>query len=70
MSFATIFDIVAKDTFSHLKQVEKWGFSTSVICRYRAPKFVLTDNGGEWAVEFDVMCRDYGINTQHPMAIV
>jgi hypothetical protein len=36
-----------------------------VICRYRVPKFVLTDNGGEWAAEFDAMCRDYGIHHQH-----
>ncbi len=35
-----------------------------VICRYGVPKFVLTDNGGEWAAEFDVMCRDYGIQHQ------
>jgi len=26
---------------------------------------VLTDNGGEWAAEFDVMCKDYGIQHQH-----
>jgi hypothetical protein len=33
MSFTTIFDkkIVTKDTFSRLKQVEKWGFSISDI---------------------------------------
>jgi hypothetical protein len=36
-----------------------------VICRYGVPKFVLTNNGGEWAVEFDVMCKDYGIQHQH-----
>ncbi len=36
-----------------------------VICRYRIPKFVLTNNGGEWAAEFDVMCKDYGIQHQH-----
>ncbi len=35
-----------------------------VICRYGVPKFVLTNNGGEWAAEFDVMCRDYGIQHQ------
>jgi hypothetical protein len=32
-----------------------------LICRYGVPKFVLTDNGGEWGVEFEVMCRDYAI---------
>jgi len=36
-----------------------------VICRYGVPKFVLIDNGGEWVAEFDVMCKDYGIQHQH-----
>jgi len=36
-----------------------------IICRYGVPKFVLVDNGGEWATEFDVMCKDYGIHHQH-----
>jgi hypothetical protein len=36
-----------------------------VICRYGVPKFVLTDNGGEWAAEFDAMCKDYDIHHQH-----
>jgi hypothetical protein len=35
-----------------------------IICRYGVPKFVLTDNGGEWAAEFNVMCRDYAIQHQ------
>jgi hypothetical protein len=36
-----------------------------VICKYGVPKFVLTDNGREWAAEFDAMCKDYGIHHQH-----
>jgi hypothetical protein len=36
-----------------------------VICRYGVPKFVLTDNGGEWAAEFNAMCKDYRIHHQH-----
>jgi hypothetical protein len=32
-----------------------------VICRYGVPRFVLIDNGGEWAAEFDTMCSDYNI---------
>jgi len=36
-----------------------------IICRYGVPKFVLTDNGREWAAKFDVMCKDYGIHHQH-----
>ncbi len=35
-----------------------------IICRYGVPKFVLTNNGGEWAAEFDAMCKDYGIQHQ------
>jgi len=35
-----------------------------IICRYGVPKFVLTDNGGEWVAEFDVMCKDYVIQHQ------
>jgi hypothetical protein len=38
-----------------------------VICRYKVPKFVLIDNGGEWVAKFDAMCKDmvFTINTQH-----
>jgi len=36
-----------------------------VICRYGVPRFLLTDNGGEWAAEFDTMCKDYGIHHQY-----
>jgi hypothetical protein len=35
-----------------------------IVCRYGVPKFVLTENGGEWATEFDVMCKDYAIQHQ------
>jgi hypothetical protein len=35
-----------------------------LICRYGVPKFILTDNGGEWCAEFDAMCKDYAIQHQ------
>jgi hypothetical protein len=35
-----------------------------LICRYEVPRFVLTDNGGEWGAEFETMCRDYAIHHQ------
>jgi len=35
-----------------------------LICMYGVPKFVLTDNGGEWGAEFEVMCKDYAIQHQ------
>jgi len=52
-----VVDHGAKTTASFLED--------DVICRYRVPKFVLTDNGGEWAIEFDAMCKDYEIHHQH-----
>jgi len=36
-----------------------------IICKYGVSKFVLINNGGEWATKFDVMCKDYGIHHQH-----
>jgi hypothetical protein len=36
-----------------------------LIYRYGVPKFILTDNGGEWGVEFDTMCKEYAIQHQH-----
>jgi hypothetical protein len=35
-----------------------------LICRYGVPNFILTDNGGEWGAEFEVMCKDYAIQHQ------
>jgi hypothetical protein len=32
-----------------------------LICRYGVRSFILTDNGGEWGAEFEVMCKDYAI---------
>jgi hypothetical protein len=70
-----IYILVSNDHYSKwckAKAVADHGAKTAatfleddVICKYGVPKFVLTDNGGEWAIEFDVMCRDYGIHHQH-----
>jgi hypothetical protein len=40
MSFVTIFDkkIVTTNNFSHLRQVEKWGFSSSNYIKYQINK--------------------------------
>jgi hypothetical protein len=35
-----------------------------LICRYGVPRFVLTDNGGEWGAELETMCSDYAIHHQ------
>jgi transposase InsO family protein len=55
----------AKAVVDHGAKTAARFLEDDIICRYGVPKFVLTDNGGEWAVEFDVMCRDYGIQHQH-----
>jgi len=36
----------------------------NLICRYGVPGFILTDNGGEWGAEFEIMCKDYAIQHQ------
>jgi hypothetical protein len=32
-----------------------------IICKFGVPRFIFTDNGGEWMAEFDLMCKKYGI---------
>ncbi len=66
-----IYILVAIDHYSkwcEAKAVADHGAKTvakfledDLIRRYRVPKFVLTNNGGEWGAEFDVMCQDYAI---------
>jgi hypothetical protein len=55
----------AKAVVDHGAKTTARFLEDDVICWYGVPKFVLTDNGGEWAAEFDVMCKDYGIQHQH-----
>ncbi len=66
--------LVAIDHYSkwcEVKAVADHGAKTAtkfleddIICRFGVLKFILTDNGGEWAAEFDVMCKDYAIQHQ------
>jgi len=55
----------AKAIANHGAKIAARFLEDDIICRYGVPKFVLTNNGGEWVVEFDVMCKDYGIHHQH-----
>jgi hypothetical protein len=55
----------AKAVIDHGAKTTARFLEDDIIYRYGVPKFVLTDNGGEWAAEFDVMCKDYGIHHQH-----
>ncbi len=35
-----------------------------IICQYGVLRFLLTNNGEEWASEFDNLCKVYGIQHQ------
>ncbi len=54
----------AKAVVDHGAKIAARFLEDDIICRYGVPKFVLTDNGREWATEFDVMCKDYAIQHQ------
>jgi transposase InsO family protein len=55
----------AKAVVDHGAKTAARFLEDEVIYRYGVPKFVLTDNGGKWATEFDAMCKDYDIHHQH-----
>ncbi len=54
----------AKAVTNHGAKTAARFLEDEIICRYSVPKFVLTNNGGEWAAKFDVMCADYAIQHQ------
>jgi hypothetical protein len=54
----------AKAVVDHGAKTAAKFLEDEIICRYGVPKFVLINIGGEWAAEFDVMCRDYAIQHQ------
>jgi hypothetical protein len=51
----------AKAVANHGARTAARFLEDDLICRYGVPGFVLTDNGGEWSVEFEAMCKDYSI---------
>ncbi len=55
----------AKAITDHGAKIVAKFLEDDIICRYGVPKFVLINNGGEWAAKFDVMCKNYGIHHQH-----
>ncbi len=52
----------AKAVIDHGAKTTTRFLEDDIICKCGVPKFVLIDNGGEWATKFDVMCKDYGIH--------
>jgi len=53
-----------KIVFDHIATTIVVFFKEEIICRYGVPKYVLIDNGGEWSIEFDHLCKVYGIHHQ------
>jgi len=51
----------AKAVVNHSAKTTSRFLEDDIICRYGVPRFILTDNGGEWAAEFEMICKDYGI---------
>jgi hypothetical protein len=47
----------AKAVANHNAKTASRFLEDNIICRYGVPKFVLTDNGGEWAAEFEASTR-------------
>jgi len=54
----------AKAIVDHSAKTASRFLEDDIIYRYGVPRFILTDNGGEWAAEFEMMCKDYGIQHQ------
>ncbi len=54
----------AKAVADHEAKTAARFLEDDLICRYGVPKYVLTNNGGEWGAEFETMCRDYAIHHQ------
>ncbi len=54
----------AKAVADHEAKTTARFLEDDLICRYGVPKYVMTDNGGEWGAEFETMCRDYAIHHQ------
>jgi hypothetical protein len=54
----------AKAVFDHSAKIASRFLEYNIICKYGVLRFVLTDNGGKWAAEFEMMCKDYGIQHQ------
>jgi len=54
----------AKAVADHEAKIAARFLEDDLICRYGVPRYVLTDNGGEWGAEFETMCRNYAIHHQ------
>jgi hypothetical protein len=51
-----------KPVLDHTASTTTKFLEEKIICRYGIFRFVLTNNGGVWLVEFDNLCKVYGIH--------
>jgi len=51
----------AKAVVDHSVKTASRFLEDDIICRYGIPRFILIDNGGEWAAKIEMMCKDYRI---------
>jgi hypothetical protein len=54
-----------KTMLDHDGEIVAQFFKNEVICRFGIPKYVLMDNGSEWAAEFNQLCKNYRITHQY-----
>jgi hypothetical protein len=57
----------AKAISNHTAAIAAKFLEEYMICKYIVVKFIFTDNGGEWFVEFDNKCKVYGIHHEYTM---
>jgi len=51
----------AKAVVNHSAKTASRFLEDDIIYKYGVPRFILTNNGGESAAEFKMICKDYGI---------
>jgi hypothetical protein len=53
--------VEAKVVVEHKMEISAKFLENEIICKFGVPRYVLTNNGGEWADKFDQLCKNYGI---------
>jgi len=55
----------AKIVVDHDAETTTRFLEDEIIYKFSVPKYVLIDNGYEWVVKFNQLCKNYGIEHQH-----
>ncbi len=57
----------AKAIVDHNVEIVVRFLEDELIYRFNVSKYILTNNGFKWLVEFDQLCKNYGITHQNTM---